>query len=191
MEKTKNNLEAYTLTNADLQINNWENEAINYIQKFMYWDKEEAQTLYHDACILVLDQLKKGQIKSVPKGYLFRTCKNLGANTWRHAQRQKLKYERYCLEEKLSYEQTINSKYGITLFDESSEDFIIDSKKALRAFDLLKDKCQKIISLKYIEDKSHLEITKNLEHINSENSAKTTLSRCIQYWKKIFKKLSK
>lgn len=185
-----NNLKAYTLSEADLFIRNWEDEAINYIQKLLYWEKEEAQTLYHDACLVVLDQLKKGRIESIAKGYLFKTCKNLGANSWRSLQRKKKRYEAYCIEEKANFELSMQHKYGIAVFDDCDDDHLFESKKAMRAFSLLNHKCQKIIALKYVDGKSHQNIAEDLGHLSSVNSAKTTLSRCIKYWKKLFKDLS-
>ncbi|MEO9964574.1 MAG: RNA polymerase sigma factor [Reichenbachiella sp.] len=190
MEVPNKNYEAYTLSEADLFIRSWESEAISYIQHFLYWEKEEAQTLYHDACILVLDQLKKGRIESIAKGYLFKTCKNLGANTWRKAHRRKLSYEKYCKEERTLLEDAVANKYDIAIFEDEEEDFLLESKKALRAFSLLKSKCQEIINLKYVEGKSHQDIADDLGHLGSVNSAKTTLSRCLKYWKKILKDLS-
>lgn len=185
-----NNLKAYTLSEADLFIRNWEDEAILYIQRLLYWEKEEAQTLYHDACLIALEQLKKGRINSIAKGYLFKTCKNLGANSWRTLQRKKRRYEQYCIEEKASFENTMQNKYGIAVFDDAEDEHLLESKKAIRAFSLLDQKCQKIITLKYVDGKSHHHIADNLSHLNSVNSAKTTLSRCIKYWKKLFKDLS-
>ncbi|MEO9804599.1 MAG: sigma-70 family RNA polymerase sigma factor [Reichenbachiella sp.] len=189
--KTNNNLEVYTLSEADVFVKSWESEAVSYIQRMLYWNREDAQTLYHDACILVLDQLKKGRIDSIAKGYLFKTCKNLGANTWRNVQRKKKYYEQYCIEERTRFQNSVNEKYGITLFEEPDEYYLFESKKALRAFSLLNEKCQKIIALKYVDGKAHKDIADDLGHIGSESSAKTTLSRCIKYWKKIFKDLPK
>lgn len=181
--------EYYSLSEADYFIKRWEIEAVSYIQRLLYWNKQEAQSLYHDACLVIINQLKSGRIESVGKGYLLQTCKHLGANNWRKLLRDRRKFDQYCKEERELFQHSAKEKYGIDIFSEETADSNHD-RKALRAYSLLKENCRKLIALKYIDDKSHKEIADVSEHVNSADSAKTTLSRCMKYWKRTLNKLT-
>lgn len=188
MRANKETIDTYSLSEADTFIKSWEREAISYIQRVLFWERTEAQLLYHDACLIVLDQLKKGHLHSVGKGYLFKTCKNLGANAWRKLLKQRKQYDQYCIEERNEFENDIYEKYNIDLFEEEDQDQ--ESRRALRAFSLLSKSCQQLITFKYIDEHSHQSIALASQDISSANCSKTKLSRCMKYWKRKLNELT-
>lgn len=170
-------------------MSNFKTELTYFLRKHYHWDKHEAQTIYHDACLLVLQQLKKGSIKEINKPYLLKICKNLGANEYRKNLKQKKRFLLYWTETSKTYLDSIYTNYGINVF-EPEEYLEIHAIKALRAFSMLNEKCQQIIHLKYVNNQSHEAIAKESSHVNTVNSSKTTLNRCLKYWRNLNKKIA-
>ncbi|MEM9337275.1 MAG: hypothetical protein AAGA66_00990 [Bacteroidota bacterium] len=168
-------------------LTGFKEDAMRLLQHTHHWSPSEAATIFHDACLLVLDQLTNKKIDEINKSYFLKVCKNLGANTYRRALKEKMTFASYRDEIQQEYQKTIQNNYGITLFDAAPDES--RSQKALRAFSMLSEKCQKIIRAKYVDELSHKHIAQQSVHVNSENSAKTVLSRCLKYWKKLNKQL--
>lgn len=169
-------------------ISMYKSEMVRFLQRHYYWDKHDAQTIYHDACLIVLQQLKRGTLQEVNKSYLRKVCKNLGANEYRKGLKEKKLFSAYWTETSRAYLDTIQKSYGMAVF-ESDECLEIHAKKALRAFSMLDDKCQQIIQLKYVKGHSHKIIADLSEYISTADSAKTTLNRCLKYWRNLNDKI--
>ncbi len=170
-------------------MKNFKSELVRFLQKHYYWDKHEAQTIYHDACLLVLQQLKKGSLQEINKAYLLKTCKNIGANAYRKGLREKKQFLAYWIETSKAYLDTLYKNYGVSVF-EPEEHLEVHARKALRAFSMLDEKCQQIIQLKYVNGHSHKAIANQSVHINTADSAKTTLNRCLKYWRNLNNKIT-
>ncbi len=89
---------------------------------------------------------------------------------------------------KKEYDDELFNKYEIKLFNENEKEISVDWKKALRAYSLLREKCMKIIHLKFVEEFSHDEIVKKTKEIKNINTSKVMLSKCIKRWKAIIKR---
>ncbi len=184
MKIRSKNKSGLDLAIVEKSIISFKSEIVKTIQKHYSWDRHEAQTIYHDACLLVLQQIKDGTVEEINKAYLIKVCKNLGANQYRKSLKEKKRFSRYWVETSKTYQETIHKNYGITLF-EPEEYLEIYALKALRAFSLLDKKCQQIIQLKYVSGHSHKTIADHSLHINTADSAKTTLNRCLKYWRNL------
>lgn len=165
-------------------------EAIRFLRHHYQWDRHGAQTLYNDACLLVIQQLEDDQIQEVSRPYLFKVCKNLGANDHRRLLRERERFHSYCIQTQEAYQNSVQESYGIPLFDMEKEGHETRGEKALRAYSMLDAKCQEIIKLKFVDGLSHSTISNSIDHVSSSDSAKTLLSRCLKYWRKLNQRLA-
>lgn len=163
-----------------------EKSMIEYL-KFYNWTIEEARQIFHDAYLLIELKIKNGEIDSFNKTYIKKICKNIGANSFRKCIVRKREFEKYLSKVREDFNQEMIECYGVNLYSE--EDCSIDYQRALRAFDLLGDKCKQIIKMKHVDGISHTEIAKSIDEINSEYSSKTILSRCLKKWRHILNEL--
>jgi len=161
------------------------NYVVNFIQFKYRWSRHEADTIYNDACLVALEQLKKGAIKNISSAYIIRICKNLGANNYRKLLTEKERFLDYYNNTKKSYQESVAENYGIELFDSATNNYSSPARQALRAFSMLSKKCQELISMKYIDDESHNYIAENSKHVSTAESSRTVLSRCIKYWRNL------
>ena len=171
-------------------IKDLQGESVRFLQRNYHWDRHQALTIYHDACLLVMQQLEDGNIQQVTKPYLLKVCKNLGANAYRKTLKEKERLLAYWTSAQEEYQNDIQTSYGITIFDSQEEDYGGKCQKALRAFSMLDEKCQQIIPLKYVYGQSHNSIAEKSDYVNTPNSAKTVLGRCLKYWRRLNEKLS-
>lgn len=171
-------------------IANLEPYVVKFLQSHYRWDHAEAMSIYHDASLLVLDQLKANKIVEINKTYFIKVCKNLGANYYRKVLKERESFCTYWEEFQRQYQEEVKDLYGIEIFDSSEYDDDSKAHIALRAFSLLSEKCQSIIRAKYLDELSHKAIAERSIYVNSANSAKTVLNRCIKYWKKFNKKMN-
>ena len=187
MKPTNDIIEIKALSEIDTLIEAWKEETVAFIRRLNTWGFSEALSLYHDAWLVLRTKLENGEISTISKAYLFQTCKYLGANQWRHEISNKKQFNQYYIEKQRALQNRLLQNYDIELFALEQETPLY-GQQALRVFKLLSVKCQQIIKLKFVEGLTHKGISEQLEHINSEISARTTLSCCLKYWKKLLKK---
>lgn len=170
-------------------FNSFENEIIAYIKNKLRWNHEEAYSIFHDAYLLVQEKILEGEIKQLNKLTVLQTCKYIGANKYRKAIKEKEKLDKYYEEERMNFYSEYNNYLGIKIDEEeegTDNNIVI---KALRAFSLLKEQCQKLLVMKYLDGHSHQLIVQSVPGITNERSSITILSRCVKKWKEFFNKM--
>lgn len=162
-------------------IKDWEKDALLYIERSLRWKHHDALTLYHDACLTCIEQLRTGKIVDLRKPYLFKVCKNLGANNYRTKEREKSRYHNYFEQEKVRMLNDLKQRYDM-------DNVTIDNKKANKAmiaFYQLGERCQELIRLKHQQGLSFKEITNDTNLYSSIESARVTMYRCMKNWRKL------
>lgn len=167
---------------------NFEKEVVAYIKNRLGWDEDEAYSIFHDAYLLLQDKIIEAECNSITKLTVYQTCKYIGANKYRKALREKEKFNYYCEEERTQIFNELNAAYGLKLGIDD-ENFIGKQKKALMAFSLLKEQCQKILVMKYVDGLNHEEIIEKMPGLSNARVSITTLSRCIKKWKEYLMRL--
>lgn len=168
-----------------LMIEAYQNSIVNYLQSIS-WDADEAIDIFNDALLLILGKIERQEISSFTKSYVIKVCKNIGANSWRSKKRKDQNFSKYIDEEVRNIKQSYSDYYNMDLFENETDN---KSLLALRAFDILTEKCKKLISFKHVEHFNHAEIVEKCNFLSSEKSSKTVLNRCMNSWKEIYKKL--
>jgi len=181
--------EKLLLSEAEETIGSLKNESVYYLKHQFNWNQHEALTIYHDASLIVLHQIKKGLIHEVTKPYMLKVCRYLGANAYRKLLKEKARFLTYWKKEQDEHQKWIKTNYGISIFEPDEAPVEEHGLKALRAFSMLTKKCQEIIYLKYVEGLSHKCVSEKSGYVNTIDSAKTVLSRCLKYWKKLNQRL--
>lgn len=177
----KNTAERQT---AEKELFALKDEVLRFLKKKYYWNAHDALTLYHDACLLILEQVERNDINIIKRSYVYQVCKNLGANVYRKRITDQKRFSLFFKDTLERYETNFQNRIGLSLFD-TEDETISRATKALRAFSLLDEKCQKLIHFKYVSDYSHQMITNEMTQISTPSSSKTILGRCIKYWKKL------
>lgn len=175
-----------------LLLDKTEQKAMYMLVNELGWEQQAAQSILHDAYLLIENKIESGQLKEINQTYFLTVCKNLGANQYRKALRNSEKFNQYRKEiianELESYAQYLN--IAMTTFhlntgtDENNKSAI-----SLRAFSLLGEECQKNIYLKYVSNLSHKAIAKMLQ-LKNETISRIYLNRCLNKWKKLIKKIN-
>ena len=163
----------------------FEKDLIGYITKKLGWDKDEAYNILHDAYILIQEKVLNNELALITGLTVFQTCKYIGANKFRKTLTERGKLNKYMQEEKLNFISDFKEQTG---FGFEPDESIIGSRKekALRAFSLLKDQCQKMLIMKFVEGYNHQLIAHTIPGISGERSSITILSRCVKKWREFF-----
>jgi hypothetical protein len=162
-------------------------DIVNQLTYLYRWGRDEATSIFHDAYLLIEGKIADNEIKTFNKTYFLSTCKFIGANQYRKCIRHKERMNGFVKEEMKQFNESVNGYCDIQIFNDE-EELPVDWQKALRSFSLLNKNCQKYIRLKFVEQKSHVDIIKIVTNISTIRASITTLNRCIKRWKELLEK---
>jgi RNA polymerase sigma factor (sigma-70 family) len=139
--------------------------------------REDANDIFQDAVIILFNQVRLGKFNESNSidGFIFSISKNL----WIDKVRRNKKFTNYDSPDQFN---TISDSVNIL------DDLITKEKShAMReAFNLLDEKCQKILTYVIFEKRTMKEVS-SLMNYSSDDVAKTNHYRCKQYLSKLVK----
>ena len=161
-------------------------DMLQYYLSTLHWQKDEATEIVHDAFLLIEKKVHQGKTTKLTVSYLKKTCKLIGANKWRKKARDQKAFQNYFEETKRKVKQDYLDTYQIDIYENEENG---DYRLALRAFDLLNDKCKKLVRLKFVDQMNHKDIISKMNGISNINSSKTILNRCMNAWRNFMDKI--
>lgn len=165
----------------------WQRRLVSYLRRYR-WTSEEAIELIHDAYLMIEKKISNGELESFNITYIKRCCKNLGANRWRKEVRKKIEFLAYANNYRKEINDEFRNEFKLNLFEEE-EEFSNEYRIALRAFDLMNERCREIIRLKHVDNLNHNDIVDKIASLSNMNSSKTILNRCMNTWKTLIQKI--
>ncbi len=152
--------------------------ALSKVRKYVTMNsglREEADDIFQDAVIILFQKVKEKKFdpQMSLEGYVYTVAKNL----WIDKARRDKRMVRYDRAEQFEYKTENSDQLKVLIESEKTN--------AMRkVFELLDEKCQKILQYYLFERKSMKEISQIMGY-SSEDVAKTNHYRCKQYLTKL------
>ena len=160
-------------------------------------DSDDWEDIFQDACIILMENVKKGKVEERNGSTLFSYFIEIGKRTMQSTLRKKLRHHPKPKEEEgtphiillwpgsgsKSKEEDSEVSELSTEEKQEQQDNFLD-----RVFDSIPDACKQLLKKFYWDHKPMDEIASIL-HLGNANSAKTKKNRCMNQFKDIAKKL--
>ena len=138
----------------------------------------DAEDLFMDALLIFRENMLSGKLQQLSnlQTYVFGICWNL----WRDLNRAKAKWGQPASE--VERQAFLIAAQDDTLLEEEEKDLVIRRVKQVQnALQHLGEKCRRLLTYAYIEERPHKEIAE-LMGFASSNVVKVTRHRCYQQW---------
>ena len=161
-------------------------DCIQRLQRYEGCSPEDAEDIFMDALLLFWRNVQQGKVRALSssRAYVYSICVN--EQRRRYRQRQKVYHEQTELKNHL-YEQP----YELPVAEQQGreEDRSERATRAQEALHRLGERCQRMMTLFYGQQRSLAEIT-GLLQLKSVQLAKTLRYRCYQRWLKELRNLN-
>ena len=167
-------------------MDNYGSSSVRRLITSMNCPEEEAKDIFIEILLDVRDKVLSGKLEVVQNlpAYLSGACRNRWLKSLERKKRKLKKTNdifRYYYEESYSSEA-----YDELVQKEEKEDLLLEKQKRidtiLETLNNLSEKCQQILRLYYVEEKSMQAIALQMGFSNA-NTAKTSKSRCYKKWR--------
>ena len=164
--------------------------AVRRLVQKMNCPESEAKDIFVEILLNLREKVVSGKLEAVQNlpAYLFGACRNRWLKIVEQKQKKVQKTGevfRYFYEDRFgedAFDQLVQNEENDSLLLEKQERL----HKILKALKTLTEKCQTILRLFYVEEKTMQEIAEQMQ-FSSADVAKTTKSRCFKKWRALIR----
>ncbi len=167
-----------------------EKSVLGYIVSQYRMHESDAKSLLHDAILIIIEQINQKSVNHITKKYIVNICRNIWSNDYRKGLTRRKRFNKYCEEKQNEYTDYLNSYDILPSGLDNADELPTEWNKALRAFTVLDEKCQELVKMKYELELSHKDIATKHHSLNTVNSSKTVLRRCVKKWTELLAKMN-